>query len=58
MSNIWNDTCMGLILTNRKYCFKHCSSFETGFNDLHHLINSMLKTTFKKRGTKILQILS
>ena len=40
-------TCIDLILTNRKYCFKHSSNFETGLSDHHHLIYSMLKTTFK-----------
>ena len=45
-----NGTCIDLILTNRKYCFKHSSTFETGLNDHHHLIYSMLKTTFKKRN--------
>ena len=39
---------LDLILTNRKYCFKHTSTFETGFSDHQHLIYSMLKATFKK----------
>ena len=43
-----NDSCIDLILTNRKYCFKHTSTFETGLSDHYHLIYSMLKTTFKK----------
>ena len=43
-----NGTCIDLILTNRKYCFKHSSTFKTGLGDHHHLIYSMLKTTFKK----------
>ena len=25
-----NDNCIDLILTNRKYCLKHSSTFETG----------------------------
>ena len=33
-----------LILTNRKYYFKHSSTFETGLSDHHHLVYSMLKT--------------
>ena len=41
-----------LILTNRKYCFKHTSTFETGLSDHHHLIYSILKTTFKKEESK------
>ena len=43
-----NGTGIDLILTNRKYCFKHSSTFETGFSYHHHLIYSMPKTTFKK----------
>ena len=41
-------TCIALILTNRKYCFKHSSTFETGLSDHHHLVYSMLKTCFKR----------
>ena len=41
-----------LILTNRKYCFKHTSTFETGLSDHHHLIYSILKTTFKREESK------
>ena len=36
-------SCIDLILTNRKYCFKHSSTFETGLSN-HHLVYSMLKT--------------
>ena len=43
-----SGSCIGLTLTNRKYCFKHTSTFEAGLSDHHHLIHSMLKTTFKK----------
>ena len=49
-----NGTCIDLILTNRKYCFEHTSTFETGLSGHHHLIYSKLKTTVKKRGTKTL----
>ena len=42
-----DGTCIDLILSNRKYCFKHSSTFETGLSDHHHLIYSMLKITFK-----------
>ena len=41
-------SCIDLILTNRRYSFKHTSSTETGLNDHHHLISSMMKTTFEK----------
>ena len=45
-------SCIDLILTNRKFCFKNSSTFETGLSDHHHLMYSMLKTTFKKEGSK------
>ena len=41
-----------LMLTNRKYSFKYTCSFETGLSDLHHLIYSVVKTTFKSEETK------
>ena len=40
-------SCIDLILTNRKYSFKNTSSYETGLRDHHHLIYSVIKTTFK-----------
>ena len=45
-------TCIDLILTNRKYCFKHSSTFETGLSDHHHLVYSMLKICFKREESK------
>ena len=45
-------SCIDLILTNRKFCFKNTSTFETGLSDHHHLTYSMLKTTFKKEDPK------
>ena len=47
-----SGSCIDPILTNRKYCFKHTSTFETGLSDHHHLIYSILKTTFKKEESK------
>ena len=47
-----NGSCIDLILTNRKYCFKNISSFENGISDHHHLIYVMLKTTFEKEESK------
>ena len=41
-------SCIDLILTNRKYSFKHSNSVETGISDHHHLIYTMLKITFSK----------
>ena len=47
-----DGSCIDLILTNRKYCFKTTSSFETGISDHIHLICLMLKTTFEKEESK------
>ena len=46
-------SCIDLILTNRKHCFKHSSIFETGLSDHHNLVYSMLKTCFKREESKI-----
>ena len=51
-TNTCKGTCIDLILTNRKYCFKHSSTFETGRSDHHHLLYSMLKTRFKREESK------
>ena len=48
----WRGSCINLILTNRKFWFKNSSTFETGLSDHHHLIYSMLKTTFQKEDSK------
>ena len=45
-------SCIDLILTNRKYCFKNTSSYETGISDHHHLIFSIMKTTFASEEPK------
>ena len=45
-------SCIDLILTNRKYCFKNTSSYETGISDHHHLIFSIMKTTFGSEELK------
>ena len=39
-----------LILTNRKYSFKYTSSYETGLSDHHHMIYTMLKSSFINIG--------
>ena len=46
--------CIDLILTNRKFSFKKSTSLETVLSDHHHLIYSMLKTTFHKEEPKTL----
>ena len=45
-------SCIDLILTIRKYCFQGSSSCETGLSDHHHLIHSILKSTFEKEEPK------
>ena len=51
-----DDSCIDLILSNRKYCFKKTSSFETGISDHFHFLYSMLKRTFEKEESKKLPI--
>ena len=46
------SSCIDLVLTNRKYCFKNTSSYETGISDHHHLIFSIMKTTFASEEPK------
>ena len=41
-------SCVDLILINKRYSFKHTSPTEKGLSDHHHLISSMMKTTFEK----------
>ena len=45
-------SCIDLILTNRKYCYKNASSCETEISDHHHLIFSIMKTTFASEEPK------
>ena len=47
-----NGRCIDLIFTNRKHSFMHSKSFETGFSDHHHMIYTILKTTFTKLPPK------
>ena len=48
--------CIDLIFTNRKHSFMQSKSFETGFSDHHHMIYTILKTTFIKLPPKRLSI--
>ena len=43
-----------LILTNRQYSFKYTSSYETGLSDHHHMIYTMLKSSFINIEPKLL----
>ena len=46
--------CIDLILTNKKHSFQKSQSFETGVSDHHHLIYTMMKTTFVPLPPKII----
>ena len=48
----WVGCCIDLILTNRKYCLKNTSSYETGISDHHHIIVLITKTTFASEEPK------
>ena len=43
-----NGRCIDLILTNKKHSFFGSHSFETGYSDHHHLIYTILKSTYTK----------
>ena len=40
--------CIDLILKNKRRSLMKTQSFETGFSDHHHLIYTILKTTYRK----------
>ena len=48
------ESYIDLILINRNFSFKNSTIFETGLSDHHHLIYSMLKTTFHKEEPQTL----
>ena len=43
-----------LILTNKKYLLRYASSYETGLSDHHHMIYTMLKSSFINIEPKLL----
>ena len=47
--SISNPSCIDLILTNRSSSFQNSSTIEIGLSDFHHLVLTVLKTTFKKK---------
>ena len=49
-----DGSCIDLVLTNRKFLFKFATIFETSLSDHHHLISSMIKTTFQKEERKLI----
>ena len=46
--------CIDLILTNRTYSFKSTTSSETGLSDHHHMIYTLLKSSFINEEPKFL----
>ena len=48
-------TCIDLILSNQKHCLKHTGNFHTGISDYHHLIYTMLKSTYVRLPPKLLR---
>ena len=49
-----SDPYIDLILTNRKFSVKNTTLYETGFSDYHHMILTILKTTFQQKEPKCL----
>ena len=49
-----NGSTIDLFLTTYKYLFQKTNSFETGIGDHHHLIATMLKTTYERFPPKLL----
>ena len=46
------DSCIDLVLTNRKYSFKITASYKTGLSDHHNLNYPVMKTTVKREKSK------
>ena len=49
-----NASMIGLFLTTNKYLFYKINSFETGISDHHHLIATVLETTYQRFPPKLL----
>ena len=49
-----NGSTIDLFLSTNKYLFKKTNSFETGITDHHHLIDTVLKTTYERFPPKLL----
>ena len=47
-----NGSCIDLLISNKRYSFKHSGVAETGLSDFHSLIYIMLKTTYVKPRPK------
>ena len=49
-----NARCIDLILTNNVKCFKGTRTVETGLSDFHSMIVTVVKSSFIKRGPRII----
>ena len=49
-----NGRCIDLIMTNRKNNCICSSTFETGFSDFHHMVYTILKTTYDRLPPKVI----
>ena len=49
-----NLSCIDLFLTNRPKCFQSTMTMETGISDFHKMVNTVLKTFYKKQKPKII----
>ena len=47
-------SCMHLILTNCPRSFQNSCAIETGLSDFHKLVETVMKTTYKKSQLKII----
>ena len=48
-----SGTCIDLIFTNRKFCFKNTCAIDIGGSDFHIMIFTQLKLTFQKLPPKL-----
>ena len=52
--NIENPSCIDFILTNSPKSFQNTCTIDTGLSDFHHMVITVLKTSFKKQSPKII----
>ena len=53
--NAENPSSIDLILTNRRGCFQHSTTLETGLSDFHKMVLTVLKTSFRKMPPKVVK---
>ena len=49
-----NSRCIDLILTNNVQCFRDTKAIETGLSDLHSMVVTVVKSSFIKRGPRVI----